>query len=72
MTRQLTDKMVKNLIDAYKSNKFDLYELDTALEEYGILDTGVSDIHETFEMGYNNALQYVFSVLGIKDHEAFE
>lgn len=69
MTRQITDEMIEALINVYKSNKDSLYELDAILDENGILDDGITDIHDTFEMGYNNALQYVFSVLGIKDYE---
>lgn len=67
--RQITDEMIEELINVYESNKDSLYELDAILDENGILDNGITDIHDTFEMGYNNALQYVFSVLGIKDYE---
>jgi hypothetical protein len=69
MKREITNKMVEKLINVYESNKDSLYELDGILDENGILDNGITDIHDTFEMGYNNALQYVFSVLGIKDYE---
>ena len=69
MTKQITNEMIEKLINAYESNKNTLYELDSVIDEYGILDNGITDIHDTFEMGYNNALQYVFSVLGIKDYE---
>lgn len=69
MTKQVTNEMVERLINVYESNKDSLYELDAILDENGILDNGITDIHDTFEMGYNNALQYVFSVLGIRDYE---
>ena len=69
MNKIITNETIKALINAYESNKDTLYSLDKTLEEYGILDNGVSDIHDTFEMGYNNALQYVFSQLGIKDYD---
>lgn len=69
MNKIITNETIKALINAYESNKDALYSLDKTLEEYGILDNGVSDIHDTFEMGYNNALQYVFSQLGIKDYD---
>lgn len=65
----MTNEMVEKLINVYESNKDSLYKLDGILNENGILDNGITDIHDTFEMGYNNALQYVFSVLGIKDYE---
>ena len=66
MKREITNEMLKTLINAYESNKDSLYELDGILDENGILDNGITDIHDTFEMGYNNALQYVFSVLDIR------
>lgn len=69
MAKQISEEMVKKLIDAYESNKDSLYKLDAIIDEHGILDNGITDIHDTFEMGYNNALQYMFSVLGIKDYE---
>lgn len=70
MEKKITNKMIEELKDAYESNKDSLYELDAILGEYGILDNGITDIHDTFEMGYNNALQYAFSVLGIKAYES--
>ena len=69
MSKIITNETIETLINAYESNKDTLYSLDKILEEYGVLDNGVSDIHDTFEMGYNNALQYVFSQLGIKDYD---
>lgn len=69
MTQQITNEMIEKIIDSYESNKDTLYELYDIIEKYGTLDNGITDIHDTFEMGYNNALQYVFSVLGIKDYE---
>ena len=69
MSKIITNETIETLINAYESNKNTLYLLDKTLEEHGILDNGVSDIHDTFEMGYNNALQYVFSQLGIKDYD---
>lgn len=69
MQKQITSEMVDKLIDAYNCNKESLYQLDEIIDEHGILDNGVTDIHDTFEMGYNNALQYVFSVLGVVDYD---
>ena len=69
MSNQITNEMITKLIDTYQSNKEELHELREFLFEHGILDDGVSDINATFEMGYNNALEYVFSVLGIQDYE---
>ena len=64
----LTEEMINELIEAYKSNQETIYELDSFIEQNGYLDNGLTDIHETFEMGYNNALEYVFAILGIKDY----
>lgn len=69
--RELTDEQVNKLISAYVSNKEELKEIKQHLREYGILDNGVSDIQDTFEMGYNNALEYVFTVLELEDNENF-
>lgn len=69
MTINVTNEMIEKLINVYESNKDSLYELDGIIDEHGILDNGITDIHNTFEMGYNNALQYVFEVLGIKDYK---
>lgn len=69
MKKELTNGMIEKLIDAYASNKEALYDIHARLEEYGILDNGITDISDTFEMGYNNALEYVFAILGIKGYE---
>jgi hypothetical protein len=37
------------------------------IDEFGYLDNGLTDIYESFEMGYNNALEYVASLLGIRN-----
>ena len=66
---KVTEEMKQELMDTYEGNKEMLYEMEEFLNNNGYLDNGVSDIHETFEMGYNNALQYVFGLLGITDYE---
>lgn len=68
MNRIITDEMAKNLIETYKCNREDLYELKRIIDEDGITEDGISDIADTFEQGYNNALEYVFYILGIKDY----
>lgn len=65
----IPQETINKLIDVYESNKDSLYNLYDIIEEHGILDNGITDIHDTFEMGYNNALQYVFRLLGIADYE---
>lgn len=59
------EKIVK-LKDAYEGNKENLRQVRKDIKDYGRLDNGVSDVEDTFEMGYNNALEYVFSILGIE------
>lgn len=68
----ISQETIQKLIDAYESNKDSLYNLYDILEEHGILDNGITDIHDTFEMGYNNALQYVFRLLGITNYESIK
>ncbi len=68
MTIEITINDLIKLINAYTGNKGDLNDLKMYLEEDGILDTGVSEIEETFEQGYNNALEYTFNVLGLTDN----
>lgn len=65
----VTNDMIEKLINAYESNRETLYGVDSVLNEHGILDNGITDIHDTFEMGYNSALEYVFSVLDIKNYQ---
>ena len=63
---EITKGQIEQLKGTYEANKEDLKMLDDYMEEYGIaLDNGISDITESFEQGYNNALEYVFRVLGI-------
>ncbi len=57
---------IATLKDAYEGNKESLRQVKRDIKDYGTLDNGVSDIEDTFEMGYNNALEYVFKTLGIK------
>ena len=68
----ISQEAIQKLIDVYESNKDSLYNLYDILEEHGILDNGITDIHDTFEMGYNNALQYVFELLGITNYESIK
>lgn len=68
----IPQETINKLIDVYESNKDSLYNLYDILEEHGILDNGITDIHDTFEMGYNNALQHVFRLLGITDYESMK
>lgn len=65
----ITDEMVKKLVESHQSNKETLQEMKEFIDDVGYLNNGLTDINESFEMGYNNALEYVFKVLGIKNYE---
>ena len=68
----VTNERVKKLVESYKSNKEELKNLENYIEEYGCTDDGVTDVTESFEQGWNNALEYVFNVLGIKYKETVD
>jgi hypothetical protein len=63
---KVTEEMISKLVSSYEGNKEDLREVEDHIEEYGMLDNGNSDPTDTFEKGWNNALEYVFRVLGIE------
>lgn len=58
----MTQEQIKKLIDAYKANAEELEALVDAYE-YGY---EVGDPSESFEQGYNNALEFAFQILGIR------
>ena len=62
----VTVDMVKQLKEAYKSNKEDLKKLEQFIELHGVTDDGLTDETESFEQGYNNAMEFMFDKLGIK------
>lgn len=62
---EITKEQIEKLKGSYEANKEDLKEVRRYINKYDILDNGVSEVEETFEQGYNNALEYVFRVLGI-------
>ena len=66
MKKELTDEIIQKLISTYESNKEELQVLEEFIEEHGETDEGVSNVTESFEQGYNNALEYVFKILGIE------
>lgn len=61
----ITKVQIETLIESYKDNKASLEELDDYIEENGITDEGLSDATESFEQGWNNAMEFVFFTLGI-------
>lgn len=62
---KITNEQIRLLKDAYESNKEDLRNLEKYIRENGITDDGCTDVTESFEQGYNNALEWVFNVLDI-------
>ena len=57
---------IAKLKDAYEGNKESLRQVKRDIKSFGTLDNGISNVEETFEMGYNNALEYVFKTLGVE------
>lgn len=63
----VTEENVKKIKDAYKSNKDEIQEMNQHENDKRIID-------DSFEMGYNNALEFVMDLLSIQyqELEAFE
>ncbi len=66
---EITEAQIQKLINTFEANKEDLKEIRIAINR-GEYDSDVS-ISETFEQGYNNALEYVFDTLGIEVSKRF-
>ena len=67
----ITKEQIAKLKDAYESNKETLREVEEYIEEYGMTDSGLADATESFEQGWNNALEFVFRVLEDNGEEEF-
>ena len=63
---KITNEQIEILKDSYESNKEDLRNLEDYIEENGLTDDGLCDATESFEQGWNNAMEFVFMTLGIK------
>ena len=63
----VTKENVKKIKDAYKSNMDEIQEMNQHENDKRIID-------DSFEMGYNNALEFVMDLLSIQyqELEAFE
>ena len=63
----VTEENVKKIKDAYESNKVEIQEMNQYENDKRIID-------DSFEMGYNNALEFVMDLLSIQYQEskAFE
>lgn len=62
---KITKEQIETLKESYEDNRASLEELDDYIEENGITDEGLSDVTESFEQGWNNAMEFVFLTLGI-------
>ena len=62
---KITNEQIAKLKDSYESNKGDLRELRNYIRENGMTDDGLCDAAESFEQGWNNAMEYVFLTLGV-------
>lgn len=62
---KITKEQIKILKINYEHNKEMLIDLENYIEENGIADEGLSDVTESFEQGWNNAMEFVFLTLGI-------
>lgn len=59
------EEKIKAIKGTYEANKEDLKELERFINKHGMTEDGLSDVNESFEQGYNNALEFVFRTLGV-------
>ena len=67
----ITIEQIAKLKESYEGNREALRELEEYIEENGMTDDGLTDATESFEQGYNNALEFVFRVLEENGEEEF-
>ena len=67
----ITTEQITKLKDAYESNKEELKYVEDYIKKWGATDDGLTDATESFEQGYNNALEFVFRVLEDNGEEDF-
>lgn len=65
MAIKISAKQMETLKNLYKSNKDSLKELENFISEHGVTDCGLTDATESFEQGYNNAMEQIFNMFGI-------
>lgn len=61
----ITNEQIAALKEDYEDNKANLKLLEEFIEENGMTSEGLTDVTESFEQGWNNAMEFVFSVLNI-------
>ena len=64
----ITKEQINEMVSIYEANKEALEELRDALDEDLEAEDGVTDAAASFEQGFNNALEHVFSILGIDEN----
>ena len=62
---KITSEQIEKLKTAYENNKEVLIDLENWIEENGCSSDGLTDVEQSHEQGYNDAMEFVFSVLGI-------
>lgn len=62
----ITVEQINKLKKIYNENKKELNQIEAFIDEYGCTDDGLTDVAESFEQGWNNAMECVFNLLGIK------
>lgn len=67
----ITNEQIAKLKDAYESNKEELKYIEDYIRKWGVTDEGLTDATESFEQGWNNALEFVFRVLEENGEEEF-
>lgn len=67
----ITKEQIAKLKDAYEGNKEELKYVEDYIKKWGATDDGLTDATESFEQGYNNALEFVFRVLEENGEEEF-
>ena len=61
----ITPEQIQKLLDAYESNETSLKDVYGMYNDHGHVENDNTP-EETHEQGYNDALEYVFKVLGIE------
>ena len=62
---KISEKQIKSLKEAYEDNKCELAEVESTISNYGCCNNGLAEASESFEQGWNNAMEFVFQVLEI-------
>lgn len=61
----ITPEQINEIRESYKNNREDLTRLRAFIKEFGESDDGVRDASESFEQGWNNALEFLCKTLGV-------